>query len=154
MLQRCGSPVAVPLGAGTLLALPPGLRGRGRLPVWLCSGSVPVQRRGRLDPKHAGTGLFMCLASMLSNRQDAFTWADNAGFCRSSSRLPPSSPGCPAPPAAMQSFISADRTRCTRSSARWSRWAWPTCWTSALSPTASPLAAGRTTLHFLCTSCR
>ncbi len=66
MLQCCGSPVAVPLRAGALFTVLPGLRGSGRLPVWLRSGSVPVQLRHRLDTKHAGTGVQMCVRYILS----------------------------------------------------------------------------------------
>lgn len=155
MLQCCGSPAAVPLGAGALFAVPAGLCGRGRLPVRLRSGSVPVQLRLRLDTKHAGTGLLMCVASILGDDDDdALSCTDDVILGRSSSRPPPSSPGSPAPPVVLQSSVSGGRTRSTGSSARCCRWAWPTCWTSALLPTVSPPAAGQATLHCRCTSCR
>lgn len=152
MLQCCGSPVAVPLGGGALLTLLPGLRGRGGLPVRLRSGSVPVQLRHHLDAKHAGTGLLTRV--LRPSSVTAFRCTDDVLSGRSSSRPPPSSPGSPAPPAVMRSFVSGGRTRSTGSSARWCRWAWPTCWTSALSPTVSPPTAGQATLHCPCTSCR
>lgn len=60
-LQRRRSPAAVALGGGALLALPAGLCGRGHLPVRLRSDSLPVQRRRRLDTKHAGTGPLTCV---------------------------------------------------------------------------------------------
>lgn len=154
MWQCRSSPVAVSLGAGALLALLPGLRGRGRLSVRQRSGSVPVQLRHHLDTKHAGTGVLMRVTSSLGESGDAFRCTDDVISGRCSSRLPPSSPGSPAPPAVVPSFVSGGRTRCTGSSARWCRWAWPTCWTSAPWPTASSPAAGPAALHCRCTSCR
>lgn len=65
MWQCRSSPVAVSLGAGALLALLPGLCGRGRLSVRQRSGSVPVQLRHHLDTKHAGTGVLMRVTSSL-----------------------------------------------------------------------------------------
>lgn len=118
--------------------------------LWLCACTAPT------PPGHKACWDRCVDACHVQPREsrDAFRCTDDVISGRCSSRLPPSSPGSPAPPAVVPSFVSGGRTRCTGSSARWCRWAWPTCWTSAPWPIASSPAAGPAALHCRCTSCR